>query len=140
MKGNWEKTTYNASCSKRKPKTMLRFLEKIADHTPRLLKWSLLLLLPVCAMLRLAIPYYVEENTLITDTISNFSGRPAIAENINYHWNGWSPQITVFGLKLLDDEEEDVLLYFPKVTATISLSESISSGMLASHSIHFKGL
>ena len=91
-------------------------------------------------MLRLAIPYYVEKNTLITDIIANFSGRPAIAENINYHWNGWSPQITVFGLKLLDDDEEDVLLYFPKVTAIISLSESISSGMLTSDSIQFNGL
>jgi hypothetical protein len=62
---------------------MLRFLEKIADHTPRLLKWSLLLWLPFCATLRLAVPYYIEKNTLITDEIANFSGRPVTAENIN---------------------------------------------------------
>ena len=119
---------------------MLRFLEKIADHTPRLLKWSLLLLLPFCATLRLAVPYYIEKNTLITDEIANFSGRPATAENINYQWNGWSPQITVFGLKLLDDDEENVLIYFPKLTATVSLSESITSKMLVLRSIHFNGL
>ena len=119
---------------------MLRFLEKIADQTPRLLKWLLLLLLPVCLTLRIAVPYYVENNTLVTDKIADFSGRPATAENVNYHWNGWSPQISVFGLKLLDDEKENVLLYFPKVTATISLSESISSRTLASSSIHFNGL
>jgi uncharacterized protein (TIGR02099 family) len=119
---------------------MLGFLEKIADHTPRLFRWLLLSLLPVCFIIRLAVPYYAENNTLITDKITDFSGRPAIAERIDYHWNGWSPQISVLGLKLLDDERENVLLYFPKVSATISLLESISRGTIATSSIYFDGL
>lgn len=119
---------------------MLKFLEKIADNTPNLIKWLLAIFIPICLLIRVSAPHYVENSRTILDKITAFSGRPVIAEHVTYRWKGWSPEITISGLKLLDDEKKKVLLYFPKLTTTISLVESIATGSLVSKKIHFTGM
>jgi uncharacterized protein (TIGR02099 family) len=76
-------------------------------------------------LLRFMLPQITEYRTDIEQLIGEYTAQPVVIEEMTAEWRGWTPQIHLTNIKLLDHARERTLTRFSKATVNIDLLASL---------------
>lgn len=94
----------------------------------------------VISIARLMLPEIEQQRDAIAQWLSNYIDRPVQIGGVSANWHGWSPNIRVMELVLLDESGAEELARFKHATIDIALFESIATVSLVPRRLAVSGM
>ena len=114
-------------------------LKKLYNLTIYTVGFFVLLAAVVATTIRILLPDVGSYRSEIEAWVSNYMGLPVIMHDINAEWEGWSPQLYMEQIDLLNSAGTDTILHFQKATISIDFLRSLINRQIIPRQLMISG-